>query len=197
MPAKPTFRYERHLLAQGFQVIAGVDEVGCGALAGPVYAAAVILPLESRLSLIRDSKQLSPTQRKSVFETFQKKNITWALGIATHQEVDKLNVRQASLLAMRRAVEALATKADAVISDAFSIPGLTVPCTPVIRGDCFVKSVAAASIVAKVERDRFMQEMEERYPGYGFAQHKGYGTRRHLEALERLGPCHIHRKSFV
>jgi ribonuclease HII len=194
---KPTFHHERQLISRGYRVIAGVDEVGCGALAGPVYAAAVILPLDSRLSLIRDSKQLSPAQRISLFEAFQKKNIQWGLGIATHQEVDKLNVRQAGLLAMRHAIEALAVKADAVISDAFSIPDLDVPCIPIIRGDRLVKSVAAASIVAKVERDTFMQKMDETYPGYGFAQHKGYGTKQHQKALALLGPSPIHRKTFL
>lgn len=197
MPANPTFFYERTLDAKGFALIAGVDEVGCGALAGPVYAAAAIVPLTSRLSLLRDSKLLSPEQRERLFTAFQQKNIRWAIGISSHEEVDLLNVRQAGLLAMRRAVEALNAQPDAVISDAFLIPGLGVPCFPVIKGDQRVKSIAAASIAAKVERDRFMQKMDEMHPGYGFAIHKGYGTRRHQLALQKLGPCPIHRKSFI
>jgi len=195
-PASPTFHEERALIAQGLTLIAGADEVGCGCWAGPVYAAAVILPLDSRLALIRDSKLLSPSQRGRLVENIKIKATAWAVGAADEREIETLNIRQAASLAMRRAVESLAVRPEFVLSDAFEISGLPIPCKNIIRGDRLVKSIAAASVIAKIARDAFMDKMDARYPGYGFADHKGYGTKQHQEALKRLGPCEIHRKTY-
>jgi len=194
---KPTFLEERALLASGFKFIAGVDEAGMGCLAGPVYAAAVILPLNSRIGLIRDSKTLSVLQRESIIDEIKMKAVAWAVGRASWQEVDELNIRGAGALAMKRAVDGLGTTPDFILTDAFRIPDITLPQKNVIRGDLTVKSIAAASIIAKVDRDREMQILDGKYPGYGFAKHKGYGTKIHKEALERLGPSPVHRMSYA
>lgn len=193
----PSFKEERGLLAQGFTLVAGVDEVGSGCWAGPVYAGAVILPLDSRIGLVRDSKTLSPGQRERVAALIRERALAWAVGSATPQEVDALNIRRAGALAMRRAVEALSTAPQFVIVDAFHIPGLPMPQKAVVRGDLLVKSVAAASIVAKVVRDAEMERLDREHPGYGFAAHKGYGTNEHQDALAKLGPCPIHRLSYA
>lgn len=195
----PTFSEERALLARGFSLVAGVDEAGCGAWAGPVYAGAVILPSKMglRSPLVRDSKLLSPTQRAEVELLIKKSAHSWAVGVATAEEVDRLNVRRASALAMRRAVETLSSRPEFLLIDAFSIPGLDIPSKGIIGGDRIVKSIAAASILAKTARDRFMVELEALHPGYGFAAHKGYGTARHQAALGALGPCAEHRKSYA
>ena len=192
----PTFHEERLLLAQGLKIVAGVDEAGCGCWAGPVYAAAIILPLNSRLRLIRDSKKLSLKQRETTVAQFIEKKYVWAVGTATSQEIDTLNIRRAGALAMLRAIQALSIKPEYVLSDAFKIPGLDIPCKNIIRGDRNVKSIAAASIIAKMERDRHMLKMDERYPEYGFAKHKGYGTKQHQLALKKFGLSPIHRLSY-
>lgn len=197
MAVFPTFKHERSLQAEGFSIIAGVDEVGCGCLAGPVYAAAVILPLTSRLSLIRDSKTLNASQREKLAEEIRARADAWAIGAATVEEIDTLNIRQAAFLAMRRALESLSLKPQAVLSDGFTIPGISVPCRKIIKGDRYVKSIAAASIVAKVARDTELDRLDEIYPGYGLNKHKGYGTKQHQLALEKLGPTLIHRRSFA
>ncbi len=193
----PTFAYEREFIGQGLELVAGVDEAGCGAWAGPVYAAAVIIPLNSRIKLIRDSKSLTLMQRERVIESIKAKAVAWAVGIATHEEVDRLNIRQATFLATRRAINGLTVRPHAVLADGFNIPGLDIPCHRVIRGDRLVKSIAAASVIAKVHRDEEMGRLEIRFPGYGFADHKGYGTAFHQKALRKLGPCAIHRKSYA
>ncbi len=193
----PTFHEERALMAQGVTLIAGVDEVGCGCWAGPVHAAAVILPLNSRLAIIRDSKLLSRAQRERWVEEIKKRSTAWAVGSASSEEVDKLNIRQAAFLAMQRALEALPLKPEFVLADGYQIPGLAVPCKRIVDGDTHVKSIAAASIIAKVTRDRLMEELDQRYPGYGFADHKGYGTKQHQAALAKLGPSPIHRMSYA
>jgi ribonuclease HII len=192
----PTFKLERQFMAQGFQILAGVDEAGCGCWAGPVYAAAVILPLDSRIGLIRDSKRLSLEQRQRVIIDIKSKAVAWAVGTASHQEVDILNIRQAAFLAMRRALEKLSIQPQAVLSDGFTIPGLSIPCQRVIGGDRLVKSIAAASIIAKVERDLEMERLDHEHPGYGFRDHKGYGTKQHQIALKKLGASPIHRMSY-
>lgn len=183
-------------MAKGFQILAGVDEAGCGCWAGPVYAAAVILPLDSRIGLIRDSKRLSLEQRERVIIEIKNKATAWAVGTASHQEIDVLNIRQAAFLAMRRALESLSIQPQAVLSDGFTIPGLSIPCQRVIGGDRLVKSIAAASIIAKVERDLEMERLDQKYPGYGFRDHKGYGTKQHQIALKKLGASPIHRMSY-
>jgi len=192
----PSFKFERSLLAEGFTIFAGVDEVGCGCLAGPVHAAAVILPLNSRLGMIRDSKTLNEAQKNKLEILIKERASAWAVGSASVEEIDALNIRQAAFLAMRRAIEALSIKPEVILSDGFMIPGLAIPCRRIIKGDRYVKSIAAASIIAKVTRDREMDELDQTYPGYGFAEHKGYGTKQHQSALNTLGPCAIHRRSY-
>ncbi len=193
---QPNFKEERVLLAQGFFLVAGVDEAGCGSWAGPVYAAAVILPLDSRIGSIRDSKTLSASQRASAAAMIKEKAI-WSVGIASAREIDELNIRRAGALAIRRAVEGLRPAPQFVIVDAFHIPGLPMPQKAVVRGDRYVKSVAAASIIAKTERDTEMERLDALHPGYGFAIHRGYGTKAHQAALDAHGPCPIHRLSYA
>lgn len=193
---KPTFKEERALMGAGYSRIAGTDEVGAGCLAGPVFAAAVILPIDSRIPLIRDSKLLSEKQRREVVGRIKAKAAAWAVGMASVEEIDTINIRQAGALAMRRAVESLKIAPDFILVDGFEIQGFPCPQKRIVKGDRFVKTIAAASIIAKVARDRLMARYEDEFPGYGFAQHKGYGTKTHQEALRRLGPCPIHRRSY-
>ncbi|MFA5854403.1 MAG: ribonuclease HII [Patescibacteria group bacterium] len=193
----PTFKEERALLAQGFAIVAGVDEAGCGCWAGPVYAAAVILPFDSGIGLIRDSKTLSLDQRVRVARDVKAEAMAWAVGIASAEEIDQLNIRVAGALAMRRAIEGLSTVPQFVLTDAFRIPNLPMPQKAVIRGDLTIKSVAAASVIAKVERDLEMDRLDGLYPGYGFSRHKGYGTKEHQAALHTLGVSALHRKSYA
>ncbi len=193
----PTFKEERELLARGFTIVAGVDEVGCGCWAGPVYAGAVILPFDSRIGLVRDSKTLSLAQRERVAARVKEEAAAWAVGSASVQEVDALNIRGAGALAMRRAIEALALIPQFVIVDAFHLPGLPMPQKSVVRGDAHVKSIAAASVIAKVARDVEMERLDAEHPGYGFARHRGYGTKEHQAALAKLGPSPIHRLSYA
>ena len=192
----PTFAEERRLIAEGYSRIAGVDEVGAGCLAGPVFAAAVVLPLDSRIGLIRDSKLLSANQRERVVEDIERKAVAWAVGMASPAEIDEINIRQACALAMRRAVAALGKAPEFVLVDGYGVPGFPCPHKSIVKGDRLVKSIAAASIVAKVARDAFMADMDVLFPGYGFADHKGYATEPHREALVRLGPCPLHRRSY-
>ncbi len=191
----PTFQHERELLGLGYTAIVGVDEVGAGALAGPVMAGAVILPLDSGLALIRDSKLLSARQREMLFDQIIDRCTAYAIGSASVEEISAINIRQASMLAMRRAIEAI-VNVDYALVDAWTIPELGVPQRSIIRGDQSVKSIAAASIIAKVTRDKLMCELAVDYPEYGFDQHKGYGTKVHREALKTHGPCPVHRMSF-
>lgn len=193
----PTFKEERALLAQGFSIVAGVDEAGCGCWAGPVYAGAVILPFDSGIGLIRDSKTLSLDQRLRVARDIKEEAMAWAIGTASAEEIDRLNIRVAGALAMRRAIEGLSTVPQFVLTDAFRIPNLPMPQKAVIRGDLLIKSIAAASVIAKVERDLEMERLDALHPGYGFARHKGYGTKEHQEALKSLGVSAIHRKSYA
>jgi ribonuclease HII len=193
----PSFKHERALMAEGFSLFAGVDEVGCGCFAGPVYAAAVILPFNSRLGLIRDSKTLSKKQRDGLAIKIRERATAWAVGSASVQEIDNLNIRQAAFLAMRRAIESLTIQPQIILSDGFMIPGLSIPCRRIIKGDRYVKSIAAASIIAKVDRDKEMDRLDGEYPKYGFAKHKGYGTKMHQNALKQYGATPIHRMSFA
>ncbi len=181
---------------QGFHSPAGVDEAGRGPLAGPVVAAAVIFPPGYSRPGIRDSKKLSPLQRERLFPVITADAVAFGVALATPDEIDALNILRASLLAMRRAVEALAVPADFLFIDGNQrVPG-GVPQETVVGGDDRCVSIAAASIVAKVSRDRMMHEYDRIYPGYGLAGHKGYPTREHLDALRRLGPSPIHRRTF-
>lgn len=192
---RPNFLYEKNLSKNGHIVI-GVDEAGCGCLFGPVVAAAVHLSLNSRIGNINDSKLLSANSREEIFARFIELKIPFTVGIASAKEIDKLNIRRATLLAMKRAVDAFSGATFALV-DAWKIPDLGIGQLGIIRGDRKVKSIAAASIIAKVVRDRLMQEYDKDFPGYNLAQHKGYATKIHREAIKRLGPTQFHRRSFL
>lgn len=176
--------------------VAGVDEVGRGPLAGDVVAAAVILDPNVSIPFLNDSKKLSEKQREKAFEAIVNSCVCYALGRASPQEIDEINILQASLLAMLRAVEGLRDKPGFVYVDGLYCPKWQYPSAAVVKGDSKVDSIAAASILAKVTRDREMLTLDEEFPGYGFASHKAYPTKAHMEALERLGPCAVHRRSY-
>jgi ribonuclease HII len=188
--------FERLLWKSGSRYIAGVDEVGLGPLAGPVVAAAVVFPPTVALPGVDDSKRLTPEEREALAVAIKKEALCIGIGVAEVGEIDKLNIYHASLLAMRRAVEALPTRPDHVLVDARTIPELSMPQNAFNQGDGINFSIAAASIIAKTHRDRLMKELDETYPGYGFAKHKGYSTVEHQQAIRRLGPCLIHRMSY-
>ena len=195
----PSFAEERILEAQGYRYIAGIDEVGRGALAGPVAAAAVILPLRIRagwLKLVRDSKQLPPEKREILSLHIHKVAVSIGIGFVSHEVIDRRGIVRATHLAMRLAIKQLSPPAETLLIDYLHLPGVKLPQKGVTDGDSLCISIACASIVAKVARDRLMVELDKTYPGYGLAQHKGYGTEEHLACLQRLGPCPIHRQSF-
>ncbi len=177
--------------------VAGVDEVGRGPLAGPVFAAAVVLHPERPIAGLRDSKALTATQREELAARIRERAFAWALGRAEVQEIDRINILRASLVAMRRAVDALAADVRLVYVDGNIAPALACPTVAVVGGDAKVPAISAASIVAKVARDAEMRTASQRYPGYGFERHKGYATPSHLAALRRLGPSPLHRRSFA
>lgn len=177
--------------------LAGVDEAGRGCLAGPVHAAAVVLDPARPIAGLNDSKQLSAMRRETLFEQICARALAWAVAVASVEEIDRLNILQASLLAMQRAVEALRPAAEHCLVDGNRLPVLTVPATAVIGGDALHPPIMAASILAKVSRDRELQRLDLVYPGYGLAVHKGYGTKLHQRALQALGPSPIHRMSFA
>ena len=183
--------------AAGQVLVAGVDEAGRGPLAGPVIAAAVILDPAQPIAGLDDSKKLSAARRERLDGEIREKALAWALGRAEVEEIDRINILQASLLAMRRAVLALDPAPEHALIDGNRCPELPCPAEPVIGGDAKVAAIGAASILAKVARDREMIELDARFPGYGLAQHKGYPSKAHLQALERLGPTPIHRRSFA
>ena len=178
-------------------LVAGIDEAGRGPLAGPVFAAAVILDRGRPIRGLADSKTLTPEQRTDLAATIKTRALAWAIGWAEVEEIDAINILQASLLAMQRAVSALALEPEIALVDGNQAPQLTCQVKTIVQGDVSVASISAASILAKVSRDAVMCSMEARYPGYGFARHKGYPTAGHLAALDRLGVCPIHRRSFA
>jgi ribonuclease HII len=180
----------------GYHAVAGVDEAGRGPLAGPVVAAAVILPTGLILPEVNDSKQLTAEKREELFDVVHREAIAVGVGIGDHILVDRINILQATLRAMRDAVESLSLKPDYLLIDGISNIAINIPQRTVKQGDSLSLSIAAASIIAKVTRDRMMIDYDARYPGYGFASHKGYGAASHLAAIAELGPCPIHRKSF-
>ena len=188
---------ERELWAEGYRRVAGVDEVGVGPLAGPVVAAAVVFPPQVGIKGVDDSKRLSVEQRLGLADQIRRQAVAWGVGRVEPSEIDRLNVYQATLEAMRRALAALAEAPDYVLVDARTVPGVTVPQRGIVRGDAACHAIAAASILAKCERDALMVEHDTQWPGYGFAEHKGYATEEHRVALRRLGPCPIHRRSFT
>lgn len=195
MVTKPTFLMERELAAQGFSAVVGVDEAGCGALAGPLVAAAVFFPFDSRLGEVNDSKLLSPERRDELYDLIVERAAAWAVGSVSVEEITSLGLRPANLLAMRRAVEGI-PGADYALVDAWTIPGLTIPQRGIIHGDALVKSIAAASVIAKVTRDRAMLELATQFPAYGFHIHKGYATKTHRDAIQKEGPCPAHRMNY-
>ncbi len=188
---------EATLTDKGYNAICGVDEVGRGPLAGPVVAAAVIIPKGIEIAGLDDSKKLTPLQRDHLFEEIAELGLPCAVGIIDHETIDRINILKASLMAMRKAVMDLRAGPDFVIVDGnFTIPNLSLPQMAIIDGDATCKAIAAASIIAKVTRDRIMDRMEGLYPSFSFAKHKGYCTSLHLEELRTHGPCDIHRRSF-
>lgn len=178
------------------RLIAGIDEAGMGPLAGPVFAAAVVLPQDGVLPAVADSKTLSAARRTRLCAEIKDAAVCWGIGRADVDEIDQLNILGAALLAMRRAVEALATPPTLALVDGLHRPVLACPARAIVRGDALVPAISAASILAKVARDLEMCQWHERYPVYGFLRHKGYATRMHIEALGKHGPCAIHRRSF-
>lgn len=191
-------RFEKELQEQGFRQIAGVDEAGMAPLAGPVVAAAVILPPGYGLKGLNDSKKIPDAARRAeLADAIKRGAVGWAVGRTEVEEIDRLNIYRAGLLAMLRAVQGLAAPPDFVLVDARRIPDCPYPQKGIIHGDALSASIAAASIIAKTTRDQYMTQMDALYPGYGFAAHKGYPTPEHLAALQTLGPCRIHRQTFA
>ena len=180
-----------------YMAICGIDEAGRGPLAGPVVAGAVILPAGERILYLNDSKQLSAAKRDELFDVIYEKATAVSVGIVDHERIDEINILQATYEAMRYAVMNLSQKPDILLNDAVTIPGIDIKQVPIIKGDAKSCSIAAASIIAKVTRDRIMDEMDKQYPEYGFARNKGYGSAQHIEAIRKFGPCTIHRRSFI
>jgi ribonuclease HII len=190
------WRFEQEAWAQGYARVAGADEVGRGALCGPVVAGAVILGESFDAAGIDDSKRLTALQREALSARIRGQAQAWALGSVQPREIDRLNILRATYLALQRAVDGLGAVPDLVLVDALTIPGLPHPQRPLIKGDALSVSIAAASIVAKVARDEMMRECDARYPGYGLAQNMGYASEDHRDAIRRMGPSEIHRRSF-
>lgn len=190
-------QYEKEYINNGAEIICGVDEAGRGPLAGPVYAAAVILPHGLVIEGVNDSKKLSPKKRDALFDVIKEKAVCYCVVTASVEEIDELNILKATHLAMRRAVEGLSTKPDIALIDGNSAPEMPVKVQTIIKGDSLSHSIACASILAKVSRDRFMAEQALEYPQYFFEKHKGYGTKLHTDTIKQFGPCAIHRKTFL
>ena len=180
-----------------FELICGVDEAGRGPLAGPVCAAAVILPKGLVIPGLNDSKKLSDKRRRELFPIIQQEAVSFGIAFASQEEIDEINILQATFLAMRRAMKQLNPQPEFALIDGNRETDFGVPCKTVIKGDSLSANIAAASVLAKVTRDNWMMEAAEKYPGYGFEIHKGYGTKAHYAALEKLGPCPIHRRTFL
>ncbi len=188
--------YENEAHENGFAIVCGTDEAGRGPLAGSVYAAAVILPDGLYIEGLNDSKKLTEKKREKLFEIIKSEAVSYGIAYATAAEIDELNILNAALLAMRRAIEMLDPKPDFVLVDGNQTRGFTIPAKAVVKGDAVSPSIAAASILAKVSRDRSCLELDAKYPEYGFAKHKGYPTKEHYEAIKKYGITHEHRKSF-
>ncbi len=191
------FEFERQCFAQGFRYVAGVDEVGRGCLAGPVYAAAVILSPEDPILGLRDSKKLSPAQRECFYEQILSRALCVRVAAVSVEEIDRINIFHASMAAMVQAVSSLSPLPQCLLVDGKFSLSLPMPQQALVKGDDRSASIAAASIVAKVERDRYMSQQHDIYPEYGFSRHKGYGTQVHLAALKKYGPTPLHRRSFA
>ena len=193
----PSYELEKYYHEQGFAVVCGVDEAGRGPLSGPVFAAAVILPDGLYIEGLNDSKKISPKKREKLFDEICQNAIAYGIASASVEEIDSINILEASLLAMRRAIAMLEPKADFALIDGNCEKSFTLPVKAVVKGDATSFSIAAASILAKVSRDRLCLEHDQMYPQYGFAKHKGYGTKAHMDAIRTYGPCPLHRKSFL
>ena len=188
-------RYEEQY--KDCRFICGIDEAGRGPLAGPVVAGAVILPADCEILYLNDSKKLSAAKREQLYDEIMEKAVAVGIGMAGPARIDEINILQATYEAMRTAVSELGARPDILLNDAVTIPEITIPQVPIIKGDAKSVSIAAASIIAKVTRDRLMIQYEEVLPGYGFAKHKGYGSKEHIEAIRKLGPTPIHRRTFI
>lgn len=191
------YEIEKMLLDKGFTCICGVDEAGRGPLCGPVVAAACILPIDLSIEGLDDSKKLTPKKRELLFQKIIDNAIAYSIAQASVEEIDEFNILEADMLAMHRAVEGLSVAADFALIDGNISHGFSIPTMTVIKGDSKSSSIAAASILAKVTRDRMCEDMDKEYPVYGIAKHKGYGTKEHMEALRKYGPSPIHRKKFI
>lgn len=187
--------YEREYEKYG--LVCGIDEVGRGPLAGPVVAGAVILPKDCQILYLNDSKKLTERRRELLYDEIMEKAVSVGIGIVSQERIDEINILQATYEAMRQAVGKLNPCPDVLLNDAVTIPGLPQMQVPIIKGDAKSLSIAAASVVAKVTRDRMMALMDEKYPGYSFASNKGYGSAAHIAALKEMGPCEIHRRTFI
>lgn len=187
--------YEKEYESHGW--ICGIDEVGRGPLCGPVVASAVILPKDCQILYLNDSKKLSEKKREELYDIIMEQAVAVGIGMASPERIDEINILQATYEAMRQAISGLKVKPAVLLNDAVTIPGVDIPQIPIIKGDAKSVSIAAASIIAKVTRDRMMVEYDRIYPGYDLASNKGYGTKVHMEALRTVGPCEIHRKSFI
>ncbi|WP_457942230.1 ribonuclease HII [Caproiciproducens sp. LBM24188] len=191
------FAYENAAKAKGYQYICGIDEAGRGPLAGPVFAAAVILPEGAVIEGLNDSKKLSAKKRELLYDKIMETALSWSVAFATEKEIDEINILQATFLAMKRACDGLKIRPDFALVDGNRMPQLGVEAETIIRGDGLSASIAAASILAKVSRDRLMLEIDKLYPEYQFAKHKGYGTALHTELIRKYGPCPVHRTTFL
>lgn len=189
--------YENTAYEKGYNLVCGVDEAGRGPLAGPVCAAAVVLPKGLILEGVNDSKKLTEKKREALFDVITQQALDWSVAFATVEEIEEINILNAAMLAMKRAVEGLKNPVDFAIIDGNRKPPLEIDCEAVVKGDAKSMSVAAASILAKVSRDRILRQYAVDYPQYGFEKHKGYGTKVHVEALKKYGPCEVHRPSFL
>ncbi len=187
--------YER--MYQSYGILCGIDEVGRGPLAGPVVASAVILSEDTEILYLNDSKKLTQRRRELLYNEIMEKALAVGVGVISHQRIDEINILQATYEAMQEAVAKLAIVPDVLLNDAVTIPKLTQKQVPIVKGDAKSISIAAASIIAKVTRDRMMEAYDSKYPGYHFASNKGYGSKVHIEAIKELGPCEIHRRTFL
>ena len=193
----PDSFYENEARRDGCKIVCGIDEAGRGPLCGPVCAAAVILPPDCEIEGLNDSKKLSEKKREALYDVIKETAIAYGIAMASAQEIDEINILQATFLAMRRAVAMLEVQPDCALIDGNGKPGLSIEQRTIVKGDSKSVSIAAASIISKVTRDRQMVEYHEKYPWYSFDSNKGYGTKEHIEALKKYGPCPAHRRSFI